>query len=121
MIRLKRRNDIILIAFILAGIIALFVFFFIRRGSGNNLYVNIYHEDKILYSLPLDKNEKIEINGDVSKMIIIIKNGKVHVDYSGCDNQICVHEGEKSYENEMITCLPNKVYIRIGSKIDVTG
>ena len=116
MIRLKRRNDIILIAFILTGIIALFVFFFVRVNSDEIPYVNIYHGDELLYSVPLEKNDKIEIDGDVSKMVIVIQNGKVHVDYSGCDNQICIHEGEKSYINEMITCLPNKVYIRIGSK-----
>ena len=121
MIRLKRRNDIILIALVLAGIVALFIMFFIRRENGDMLYVNIYHEDKVLYSVPLERNDEIEVTGSVSKMKIIIKNGKVHVDYSGCDNQICVHEGEKYHENDMITCLPNKIYIRIGSKIDVTA
>ncbi len=121
MILLKRSNDIILITLLLAGIIALFVFFFVRNNNGDAPYVNIYKEDKILYSVPLEKNDTIEVTGDVSKMVIVIKNGRVHVEYSGCDNQICVHEGEKSEFNEMITCLPNKIYIRIGSKIDVKG
>lgn len=118
---MRRVNDIILIIALLFGIAALFVLFFIRQNSGDMLYVNIYHKDELLYSVPLEKNDNIEINGDVSKMIIIIKNGKVHVEYSGCDNQICVHEGEKNHENDMITCLPNKVYIRIGSKLDVNS
>lgn len=118
---LKRRNDIILIIILLAGIIALFVFSFVRNNSDGVPYVNIYKEDKILYSVPLEKNDVIEVDGEISNMVIVIKNGRVHVEYSGCDNQICVHEGEKSHENEMITCLPNKIYIRIGSKVDVKG
>ncbi len=118
---MKRRNDIILIIFLMASIVALFVFFFIRMSSTETPYVNIYHNEELLYSVPLEKNDTIEVNGDVSKMKIIIKNGKVHVDYSGCDNQICVHEGEKSHFNDVITCLPNRIYIRIGSKENVSS
>ncbi|MBR6072216.1 MAG: NusG domain II-containing protein [Acholeplasmatales bacterium] len=118
---MKRVNDIILIIALLFGIAALFIVFFVRQESGEMLYVNIYHKEDLLYSVPLEKNDTIEINGDVSKMIIIIKNGKVHVDYSGCDSQTCVHEGEKNHEHDVITCLPNKVYIRIGSKLDVNS
>ena len=46
-------------------------------------------------------------------MIIIVNEGKIHVEYSGCSNQICVNEGEKEYENEVITCLPNHIIIKI--------
>lgn len=118
---MKRRNDIILITLLLAGIVALFIMFFVRKESGNQLYVNIYHKEELLYSLPLEKNDKVIVEGDVSEMIIVIKNGRVHVDYSGCDNQICVHEGEKNQEYDVITCLPNRIYIRIGSKLDVNS
>lgn len=120
-VKLKRRNDIILITILLAGIIFLFVYLFIIRNSSDTPYVNIYHEDKILYSVPLSKNDEIIVKGDISEMTIIIKNGHVHVEKSGCDNQICVNEGEKGNYNEMITCLPNKIYIRIGSKQDVNS
>jgi len=118
---LKRRNDIILISILIIGIISLFIFFVMRNNNGDVPYVNIYHEDKLLYSVPLEKNDNIVVKGDISEMTIIITNGYVHVEESGCDNQICVHEGNKHYMNEMITCLPNKIYIRIGSKQDVNS
>ena len=118
---MKRRNDIILIIFLMASIVALFVFFFIRMNSDEVPYVNIYHKEELLYSVPLEKNDTIEVTGDVSKMIIVIKNGKVHVDYSECYNQVCVNDGEKSHINDVIVCLPNKIYIRIGSKQDVSS
>ena len=118
---MKRRNDIILILIILAGIVSLFIFVFMRNSYGDVPYINIYHQDKVLYSVPLEKNDRITVEGDISKMVIVIKNGRVHVEESGCDNQICVHEGEKSSLNEMITCLPNKIYIRIGKRIDVNS
>ena len=118
---MKRRNDIILILFILAGIVSLFIFVFLWNESGDIPYVNIYHQDKVLYSVPLEKNDTIVVQGDVSEMTIVIKNGRAHVKESGCDNQICVHEGEKSNYNEMITCLPNKIYIRIGKKVNVSS
>ena len=118
---MKRRNDIILIGILIIGIVSLFIFNLFRENNTDLPYVNIYHEDKILYSVPLEQNKEIVVNGDISEMTIIIKNGKVWVKESGCENQICVHEGEKSHMNDTITCLPNKIYIKIGSKQDVTS
>ena len=118
---MKRRNDIILILILIAGIVSLFIFNFFRQENTDIPYVNIYYEDKILYSVPLEQNKEIKIKGAISDMVIVIKNGKVHVEESGCDNQICVHEGEKYHVNETITCLPNKIYIKIGSKQNVTS
>ena len=46
-------------------------------------------------------------------MVIVVDYGKVYVKESGCENQICVHMGEKSMENETITCMPNQITIII--------
>ena len=118
---MKRRNDIILIIILIIGIVSLFIFNLFRQNNTDLPYVNIYYEDKILYSVPLEQNKEIVVTGAVSEMTIVIKNGKVSVRTSGCSNQICVHEGEKSHMNDTITCLPNKIYIKIGSKQNVTS
>ena len=118
---MKRRNDIILIGILILGIVSLFIFNYFRQENTDLPYVNIYHGDKIVYSVPLEKNDEIRVNGDISEVVIVIKNGRVSVKESGCDNQICVHEGEKSHVNDTITCLPNRIYIRIGSKQNVTS
>lgn len=118
---MKRRNDIILIGILILGIVSLFIFNFFRQNNTDIPYVNIYSEDKLLYSVPLEQNREIVVNGAESKMTIVIKNGRVSVKESGCSNQICVHEGEKYHYNDTITCLPNKIYIKIGSKQNVTS
>ena len=116
---MKRRNDIILILVLLAGIVSLFIYVFLRDNSGDAPYVNIFYEDKVLKSVPLEKNDRIVVKGDISEMVIIIKNGRVHVEESGCEGQNCVREGEISYFFQWICCAPNKIYIRIGRKVNV--
>lgn len=62
---------------------------------------------------PLDKNAEIEIVREGHRNVVIIQDGIVHMDYSNCKNQICVHTGEISDKGEIIVCLPNYVIVEI--------
>ena len=62
---------------------------------------------------PLDQDKKIDITRDGHHNIVIIQDGAVHMDYSNCKNQICVHTGEISDKSETIVCLPNYVIVEI--------
>ena len=108
---MKRRNDIILIISILLISLILFFFFSFNKAKGRIAY--IYHNEEIIMRLDLNIDKEVKVTGDISDMIIIVNEGKIHVEYSGCSNQICVNEGEKEYENEVITCLPNHIIIKI--------
>lgn len=108
---MKRRNDIILIASILLISLILFFIFVFNKDKGKVAY--IYHNDEVIMKLDLNNDQEVKVTGDVSDMIIIVNNGKIHVEYSGCSNQICVNEGEKELSNEVITCLPNHIIIKI--------
>lgn len=114
----KIRNDIILICIVLGLIITSFILMFTLRKN-NNLYVNIYKESNIVYSIPITDNRIIELDGYESHMIIEIKDESVRVKESGCHNQICVNVGFIKNFGETITCMPNLVYVKIGDKIDI--
>ena len=114
----KIRNDIILIIIVLALIITSFILMFTLRKT-NSLYVNIYKESNIIYSIPITEDKVIELDGYESHMIIEIKDESVRVKESGCHNQICVNVGFVKNFGETITCMPNLVYIKIGDKIDI--
>ncbi len=52
--------------------------------------------------------------------MIVIRDGSVHMDYSSCENQLCVQQGSVSAKNRFfralgsqIVCLPNRVMIEL--------
>ena len=111
----KIRNDIILIISIAILIIGSFVWWIIANiDSPDRLYVNIYHDEELLYSVPLDEDKEIEVKGSIGILHIVIEDGYVFVEEADCPNHICVKEGKINKNNETITCIPNLVYIKIG-------
>lgn len=116
----KIRNDIILIIVVVALIVSLFVWWFVARmDDANELYVNIYYDETLLYSTPLKEDNEYVVKGKVGDVHIIIEDGYVCVSEAECPNHLCVGEGKKNHNNDTITCLPNLVYIKIGGHIDV--
>ena len=133
----KIRNDIILIITLGVLIVGGIIFWIIAgQGDTSDLYVNIYTRDAayasetydlddfkmpsdgiILYSVPLMEDKDIHLEGKVSEMEIVIKNGKVKVKESGCTGQDCVKMGSISKKYSAIICIPNLIYVTIGEQV----
>ncbi len=111
----KYRNDIILIIIIL--IIAL-TSYFIYRGINNsdNLVCKIYQNSELKYEIALDHEEIITLTTDDGKMVIVIEADGVYVKESDCPDKICVNQGKITRGGQVITCLPDKVYIKLEGK-----
>ncbi|MCE5194021.1 MAG: NusG domain II-containing protein [Nitrospiraceae bacterium] len=79
------------------------------------------------YKLPLNADTSISVKGRLGHTVIEIKNNKVHIKESPCENKICIKSGWT--DRGAVICLPNRVVVRIISpqenndrKIDaVTG
>lgn len=113
--RRKRRNDIV---FILAlVIICTFVglsFFFLRE-VGDSVTVTVDGKGYGTYALSNDVTVEIKNTDGVVTNILIIKDGKAHVEYASCPDGICVAHKPISREGESIVCLPNRVVITVVS------
>ena len=73
-------------------------------------------EKELVEYLDLHQDTEILINSVVVK----IQNQEVQVISSDCKDQICVHQGRIHYAGQTITCLPQRVFIKIeGSEVDV--
>ena len=109
------RNDIILI---LAIIILSLVFYFTYRAlnDSNELVCKIYHDQELKYEISLDHEEEIIMEFDDEKIIIEIDKTGVYVKESSCEDKICVNQGKITRGGQVITCLPNKVYIKLEGK-----
>ena len=111
-----KKNDIILIAVILAVTIACILGMRIWQKNntvGDAVAVvtidgNVYGE----YPLSEDLLERIELS-DGSYNVLTIKDGYAKVTEASCPDQICVHHNHISYSGEAIVCLPNKLVVTV--------
>ena len=109
----KRKNDIILIAVIIALAALIFIL------------INIIEQDaKQIAILDLNKNQEYKIydkNGNICNTVII-SGGLASMKYANCKDKICVNHNKISKNNESIICLPNKVIVTVvsdkGSDVD---
>lgn len=105
---------------LIISVFLLFVIFFVTWlivSNGNKKEVLVERKD-IEYSevYDINQNQTIKIDGKISEVIIIIEDGYVYVEESGCSDKICIHTGKISKIGEQIVCLPNMVIISIKSK-----
>lgn len=110
-------GDIFIAVFVLLIAAIMFVSFTINGQNKGGKTAFIYVNGEILYEVPLDKNYNDEIKIG-TEMIIEISNGRVRIQYSNCKNQNCVKIGSINTQNQIIACMPNRIYILIKSEAD---
>ena len=106
----KIRNDIILIASIVIILVTilLIVIFTSKKGK----YAEVRKGDEVIMKLPLDEDKEYIVEGKISTVKIVVKNGGVYVAESGCPDKICMDMGTISKTNDRpIFCAPNEILI----------
>lgn len=114
----KRKNDIILIAVIIA--LAALIFILVNNFSSNGNKVIIEQDAKQIAILDLNKNQEYKIydkSGNICN-IVLISDGRASMKYANCKDKICVNHNKMSKNNESIICLPNKVIVTVVSDKD---
>ena len=105
----KRRVDIIVIASLLLLSLLVSIFVLVLRRDGATVEVTI--DRKVVATYPLSLNATYELNGGTN--VIVIENGKVYMTYSDCPDHKCEKMGKKQYVGQSISCLPNKLSVKI--------
>lgn len=108
----KIRNDIILIAVIIALIIVCAIFMRPTK-SGSYVAILINGNQTAKYSLNEDFETDIITNGTNH---LIIKNGEAYISHADCKTNVCVKTGKISRVGESIVCLPHNLIIEIISE-----
>ena len=112
MIASLRKADILLF-FSFLSLAALIAALPLVHSSGNDQQVRIISGGELVGIYPLENDIEVEVNRDGHLNIVSIKDKKVHMEYSDCKNQICVHTGEITQPGDTIVCLPNYVIVEI--------
>ena len=111
-----KKNDLILVllVFAVAGIFFAGHLFTSQKSAG---VVEIQIDGKVVETLDLQKERAFKINGGTNT--VQIENGKVKMAAANCPDQICVHQGFISTSLLPITCLPNRLVIRVREEVSV--
>lgn len=104
--------DIFLFSLLLA--LSVTSLFFVRDVLPHGRDVIIEVQGRQLYSLSLEQETVKEVTGPQGITVVEIKDGKVRVSESACQNKICMKQGW--VDHGIIVCLPNRVVVRVGTK-----
>lgn len=108
----KYKWDFLLI-FIVVSILITWLVIWLIISISNKKDVLITYKGEEILRVDINTNKTYEIDGEISKMKIVVENGAVDVIYSECDGQDCVKHRKISEVGESIACIPNKVLITI--------
>jgi len=80
---------------------------------GSDVVVEV--KGKPVYTISLDVDAEIPLQGTHGRTVLEIKNSKVRMKEADCSNQICIKHGWIS--RGTIVCLPNNIVVIVGSGI----
>ena len=112
----KLRNDLILIGALLVVLVLAGLAFWLLRGTGDTVVVEVDGEIYGTYALSTDRTVEIRTGEDGKELnLLVIKDGKAFVKTATCRDGICAAHKPISREGESIVCLPHKVIITVKS------
>lgn len=119
----KQRNDIILIAILIAvtAVISGFLYLGNAGNDSKTLQLQILIDGKLTQTHDLcDELKTITLD---TGNVVVIENGEAYMKEASCPDGLCMKQGHISKAGESIICLPHKVVLRIisNSSVDESG
>lgn len=103
-------DRLLLIVLILVSFLG---FVFVKDVLSHGTDVRIEVNGKLAYKLPIDIDRTVSVKGAIGSITVEIKDKKVRIKESPCQNKICIHHGW--IDKGAVVCLPNRVMVIIGS------
>ncbi len=116
-----RKKAILLTAVLLIiAVLCVVRIYTVSHSSNDNsqpLYADIYQNGELLQTIRLDTvigEYTFDISGDAGATnTVCVRLGSIAIVSASCPDQICVHQGFISTSLLPITCLPNRLVIRV--------
>ena len=109
----KLRNDVILIAALLAVVTVAGLCLWLARGEGNTVTVTVDGDVYGVYSLTEER--EVVITTARGNNTLVIRDGKALVTEADCPDGICAGHRPIHRAGESIVCLPHKVVVTVSA------
>ncbi len=84
-------------------------------GGGPAQAAHIHGADGRDFSVPLDVDQTLTLEGPLGASVIEIRNGRVRFSDSPCRGKQCIHAGWLAQGGEFAACLPNRISIAVST------
>ena len=118
----QKNKGVVITAVILAVVFAaaLVTSVIMLTRKDNNAVAYIYSDGTLVRTIPLDTltepvTFRVEAPGG-GYNIVEAEHGKIHVTEASCPDKVCIHTGYISNSAVPVSCLPNKLVIKVESK-----
>ena len=91
----------------------IYIFLLQHSNSNRAAEVLVSKGGTQIFSLLLDTDNRIDLNQFGVNMILEVKDGRVRVASSDCQQQFCVRHGWIEHPKEAIFCLPNHITVEV--------
>ena len=115
---MKTKFWIIIVSLVAAASLAVSLWLF--RPAEQATAVKVISEGKLLYTLPLSEDTRLEVVSAHGTNIITVKDGKVAVTEADCPDQHCVKRGFCD-RGSQIVCLPNRLVLEFTRVSGIDG
>ena len=107
------KGEKIFIASIVAAVLILLVAGVIIGNvmPAGNVVINI--DNKEYETISLKENERVVIDNEYGKNVIIIRDEQVFVESADCPDKTCVKQGKIMKTGQSIVCLPHRLTVTI--------
>lgn len=105
----KRRADLYLIGGLLLAGLLLAGGLFLFRKEGAVAVVTVNGAEVARY--PLDRDGVYVLNGGSNTLVI--RDGGACITNADCPDRLCEKQGVVRYAGQTVTCLPNRVQVRV--------
>lgn len=112
-----KKKDLIIagIVLLLAGLLAL-VFHFAGGDPGGRVQVKV--DGRVVGTYALVEEQTVPFDTDYGHNLLVIKDGKAHMEEADCPDHYCMEQGEISKTGETLVCLPHKLVVEVVSGND---
>ena len=107
-----KKNDFYLIGALFLLIAVMYFFIQLSKSDGNKLIITVDEKEHKILSLDEDITYTIQ-HEDGHWNTVEIKDGYARMLDASCPDKLCVKHHRIHHNNESITCLPNKVVLRV--------
>ena len=109
-------KKVVVVAVLLLAVSLIGLCYFFLRTDGDTVVVTV---DGIIFGeYSLQEERTVDIRQGDHFNILIIRDGKAHIESADCPDGICVDHKPIFRDGESIVCLPNRVVVTITTNDD---